>query len=391
MLMKKLALLMMLASVAHAADTVTVINHSDKPVYATAVSVPVDADAPVELVGADGAVFPVFRHESRLREILSFKANERMDFTLRKAKAWGSAAASASFDAATGTARLSNGLLTMVYSNNNWSLAYAAKPSATICQNNRLDYWLSDKRHWRLLDFADDKLRGLGLLRSTESATLAGGKATVNPDGSATLVLQKRFRGIGENVRWEETYTLNAAEPVLIYKTRWTFADDLTRNVAYVGLGGALKGDYGPLLHGKLRFKYDVPASGDEQSASGISVAKTTQTSSEGPRVLLSGKNNSFTRLSWRNERCWVGVDSELGNGLAFATLKDAYVRFIPGNSVWSFSNSGYLVRLLDDVQENQPYEFSKAKPLELGFAIAATCADVCIWNQGRHLFKADE
>ena len=384
--------------------TVTAINYSDKPVYATAVNLPADAAAkavgvssvtPLELLGADGTAVPLFRHEvegqTQLRSILSFKANERMDFTLREANAWGAAiaAASAAFDAATRTARLSNGLLTLVYSNNNWSLAYATKPTVNICQKNQLDFWLSDKRHGRLMDFSDDKLRAMGLLRSTESAILADGKATVNPDGSATLVLYKRFPGAGENVRWEETYTLSAAEPVLIYKTRWTCTDDLTRNIAYVGLGAALKGDYGPLIQGKLRFKYDIPASGNEQTASGISVAKTTKTSSEGPRVLLSGKNNGFTRVSWRNERCWVGVDSEIGNGLVFSTLKDAYVRFIPGNTVWVMSNSGYSIRLLDHIQENQPYEFSKEQPLELGFAIAATCADVGIWNQGRYLFKS--
>jgi hypothetical protein len=56
---------------------------------------------------------------------------------------------------------------------------------------------------------------------------------------------------------------------------------------------------------------------------------------------------------------------------------------------VWSIHNQGYLIRLLDHVQENQPYEFSAAKPLTLGFAIAATTADVGVWNQGRRLFQA--
>jgi transposase len=382
----------------------TVVNQSAKPVYATTVKVPaadvtkalgLAAEAPVELVRVDGKVFPLFRHEAdgqtQLCSILSFAGNERMDFTLREANAWGKAeaASSASFDEATRTGRLSNGLLTLVYAKDQWSLAYASNPEATICVNNRLDYWLSDKRHGRLMGINDNKLRAMGLLHSTERATLASGEATVNSDGSVTLVLHKRFPDMGANVLWEESYTLAAAEPVVTYKTRWTCTDELPRYVSYVDLGAALTGEYGPLLQGKLRFKYDVPASGNEQTSSGISVAKTTKTSSEGPRILLSGNSVGFTRVSWRNERCWVGIDSDLGNGLAFSTFKDAYARFIPGNTVWVIGNTGYRIRLLDNGQENQPYEFSRAKPLELGFAIAATCADVGIWNQGRHLFKA--
>lgn len=396
-----LSLTALLAEAATPAS-VTIINISDKPVYATAVALPADAAAaaaaveggvPLELVGSDGASTPLFRYQSHgaaeLRAVLDFEPGERMDFTLRKAKAWGDPGASASFDAATGTARISNGVLTLEYADGKWSLAYSSDPSQAICRNGQLDYWLADVRHGRLMGMSDETLRGMNLLRSTESATLEGGKALVNPDGSATLVLQKRFPGIGENVVWEESYTLNAAEPVLIYKNRWACTDERTRYITYVHLGAALIGDYGPLIQGKLRFKYDIPASGSERSASGISVANTTNTSTEGPRILLSGNNNSFTRISWRNERCWVGVDSELGNGIAFSTLESADDRFIPGNTIWNFSNTGFFVRLLDSVQENQPYAFSREEPLELGFAIAATNAGVGIWNQGRKLFQA--
>jgi len=382
--------------------TVTVVNSSDKPVYATAIGIPADAaskavgvaeDVPLELVRADGTPVPLLRQDSdrgtQLRAVLSLKPRERMEFTMRKAKARGVPGATASFDPKTGSGSLSNGLLTLAYADRNWSLAYADNPDAKICQNNRLDFWLSGEQHGRLMGFKEEKLREMNLLRSTDDATLVESKAAANPDGSATLVLTHRFPGWGESVLWEETFTLQAFEPVLIYRNRWTCTNGETRYLTYVDLGAALKGDFGSLLQGKLRFKYDIPASGSEQTASGISVANTTETSTAGPRILLSGKNNSFTRISWRNERCWVGVDSELGNGLAFSTLKDAYVRFIPGNSVWAISNGGYLIRLLDDVQENQPYAFSKDKPLELGFAIAATCGEVGIWNQGRKLFKA--
>ncbi|MCX6962624.1 MAG: hypothetical protein NTZ08_09275 [Verrucomicrobia bacterium] len=382
--------------------SVTVVNQSEKPVYATTLNLPADAAAkaagvganvPLELVRGDGAAIPLIRQKSDGGEILhavvSLQPRERMEFKIRKAKAWGAPSATAAFDAQSGSGSLSNGILTLAYADGRWSLAYAGNTETKICQNNRLDFWLSEEPHGRLLGFKDDKLRDMNLLRSTENATLIESRATANPDGSATLVLAHRFPTLGENVVWEETFTLQASEPVLIYKTRWTCTDDRTRYLSYVEMGAGLKGDFGPLLQGKLRFLYDIPTSGSEKTASGISVANTNKTSTAGPRILLSGKNTGFTRVSWRNERCWVGVDSELGNGLAFSTLKDAYVRFIPGNTVWVINNTGYLIRLLDDVQENQPYAFSKEKPLELGFAIAATCGEVGIWNQGRNLFKA--
>jgi hypothetical protein len=388
----------------HAAEpaNLTVINTSDKPVYATALSIPADAAAkavggdsktPLELQRADGTLIPLVQYDTKegkgLRAVLSLKPSERMDFSLRKSQAWGKSPASASFDPQTGVGSLSNGLLTLDYADKTWSLAYTANPEAKICQNNRLDFWLSEERHGRLLGMNEEKLRQMKLLRSTEDSTLLDSQAVANPDGSATLVLKHRFPVLGDNVVWEETLTLQALEPVLIYKNRWICEDNQTRYVTYVDLGAGLKGDFGPLLQGKLRFLYDVPSSGSEQTASGISVANTTKTSTAGPRILLSGKNTGFTRISWRNERCWVGVDSELGIGLAFSTLKDAFVRFIPGNTVWVVGNNSYLIRLLDDVQENQPYAFSKEQPLELGFAIAATCGEVGIWNQGRNLFKA--
>ncbi len=394
----------MLTAQIHAAEkaNLTIVNTSDKEVYATALSIPADAAAkavgedlktPLELKRADGSVIPLVQQNteegSRLRAVLSLKPRERMDFILKKAETWGKSAASASFDIKTGVGSLTNGLLVFNYADKTWSLAYTGNPEAKICQNNRMDFWLSEERHGRLLGMNEEKLRQLKLIRSTEDSTLFESHAVANPDGSATLVLKHRFPVLGEKVLWEETFTLLASEPVLIYKNRWIGEDSQSRYVCYVDLGAGLKGEFGPLLQGKLRFLYDIPTSGSEKTASGISVAKTTQTSTAGPRILLSGKNTGFTRISWRNERCWVGVDSELGNGLAFSTLKDAYVRFIPGNTVWVVGNTGYLIRLLDDVQENQPYAFSKEQPLELGFAIAATCGEVGIWNQGRHLFKA--
>ncbi len=387
----------------HAAEqaNLTIINTSEKPVYATALRIPEDAAAkavggnlktPLELKKADGTLIPLTQQETeegkQLHAVLSLKPLERMDFSLIKAKSWGKSLASASFDIKTGVGSLSNGLLVFDYADKKWSLAYAGNPEAKICKNNRLDFWLSEERHGRLLGMNEEKLRQKKLLRSTEDSTLIDSQAVANPDGSATLVLKHRFPVLGDNVLWEETFTLLASEPVLIYKNRWICEDNQTRYLTYVDLGAALKGDFGPLLQGKLRFKYDIPASDTKETSSGISVAKTTKTSTAGPRVLLSGQENHFVRISWRNERCWVGIDSELGNGLAFSTLKDAFVRFIPGNTVWDIRNNGYLIRLLDDVQENQPYEFSKEKPLELGFAIAATCGDIGIWNQGRNLFQ---
>ena len=212
-----------------------------------------------------------------------------------------------------------------------------------------------------------ETVKGMGLVSLSE-ARLLGGEAKNHADGSATLTLRKGFGGFAEDIIWTETYTLPAGQPVLTYRTVFETKGAAKRYLAYVDLGGGMRGDFGNLLRGKQGFKYQDP-----KAPNGI---------------LLSGNNNSHIRLGWRGERCWVGVDSELGTGIGVATTKDV-TRALPGNSVWSFGYGGFFARLIDPVQENFPYEFSAGHPLDLGLAFVATSGGADIWNQTRQFFAA--
>jgi len=243
-----------------------------------------------------------------------------------------------------------------------WDLAFAGHAERAILSNSWLELWLDSERRGRLLGIPADKVKAMGLIHSSE-AKLVGASASIGPDGSATLVLTRSF----PDVTWTETYTLEAGQPVLRYEARFEMKREGKRYLAFVEHGAGMRGDFGPLLKGKTRFKYDNPKAPS--------------------RILLSGSNNSFTRLAWRSERCWAGVESELGDGIGFSTSKEVTLG-LPGSSIWSIGNSGFFVRFIDPEQENFPYEFSAAKPLELGLAFVASTGGTGIWEQTRRLFR---
>jgi hypothetical protein len=371
-------------------DCLTVVNCADKPVYAAAISIPdtvlygglklpegtplkaTTAGQPVTLLpGAENGVKVV-------RAYLSLKPGERMDLKLEAAPKWEdvSQISSAAFDSAEGTAKLGNGVLAFEYRGNQWALAYEGPQAERIVNiakrqlltGSRLEGWLDSERRGRLMGIAAEKVKAMGLISLSE-ARLVSGEAKVDPDGSATLKLVKGFGGgLAGNITWTEIYTLLPGQPILTYRAIFGTLGDKTRFLAYVEHGTAMAGDYGNLLKGKLRFKYQDPR--------------------EPKRILLSGSENSFTRLGWRGERCWVGVDSELGNGIGFLTTKEV-TRSLPGDSIWSFSNSGFFIRFIDPEQEQFPYEFTKECPLDLGFAFVASCGDAGVWNQTRRTYAA--
>jgi hypothetical protein len=255
------------------------------------------------------------------------------------------------------------------YREGRWSLSFAGTTSGQrrILSGCALDAWLDAQRRGRLMGIKPPAVKEMGLIHLSE-AQLLGGEAKANPDGSATLSLRRGFGGFATDVVWTETYTLPAGQPTLFYRTVFETRSEAQRYLAFVELGGGMRGDYGSLLQGKRRFKYDDPRAPNP--------------------ILLSGGNNAFTRLGWRGERCWVGVESELGCGVGVATTKEI-TRGLPGSSVWSFGNAGFFARLIDPVQENFPYEFHIGQPLDLGLAFVATCGQVDIWNQTRQFFAA--
>lgn len=358
------------------APGLTVVNHAGTPVYATAISLPakelygalkLPPGSPLAgpnvtlLPGRDGG-------QEVVRAYLSLKAGERSDLPLQPATQWPQVA-SAKFDPATGAAALGNGVVTFEYGDGKWSLSFAGTISGErrILNGCSLDAWLDSERRGRLMGIKPAAIEEMGLIHSSD-ARLLSGEANTDPDGSATLSLRKGFSGFAADVTWTETYTLPAGQPALVYRTLFETKSEANRYLAFVELGGGVRGDYGNLLRGKRRFKYEDPKAPNP--------------------ILLSGGNNTFTRLGWRAERCWVGVESELGCGVGVATTKEV-ARGLPGSSVWSFGNAGFFARLIDPIQENFPYAFRAGQPLDLGLAFVATCGGVDIWNQARQFFAA--
>jgi hypothetical protein len=371
------ALLLALLPGSYAAG-VTVVNHADTPVYAVAFSLPAEQlyaaldlppGTPLAVLGQNAALAPGRDNgQEVVRAYLSLQAGERADLRFEPATQW-PRLASAEFDATSVSAVLSNGVVTFDYHDGQWSLSFAGTISGErrILSGCAMDAWLDAERRGRLMGIEPPAIREMGLIHSSESRLL-GGEAKTNADGSATLTLRRGFGGFAADITWTETYTLPAGQPALVYRTVFETTSEANRYLAFVELGGGMRGTYGNLLRGNRRFKYENPKAPD--------------------RVLLSGGNNAFTRLGWRGERCWVGVESDLGCGIGVATTKEV-TRDLPGSSVWSFGNTGFFARLVDPEQENFPYEFRAGRALDLGLAFVATCGGVDIWNQARQFFAA--
>lgn len=379
-----------------AGTPLTVVNYSDFPVYSAVVSLPaaplcsasgVPEGSPLQLIRDSGDAVPVMsgteNGKQAVRAFLSLKANETVSMKISPADGWSAAdqIGSAKLDIKAGTATVDNGFVALNYRSGRWSLAYSgpmadriAKPGERqIITDCRLDAWLDTEQRGRLMNL-DPKALGLIHL---DTATLAGGEAKVNPDGSVTLTLVKNFKEKFSDVVWTEHFILPAGRPEVIYRPVFENKGNDLRYLAYVDLGGGIRGKYGNLLRAAPMMKYEDPK--------------------EPNRVLLSGSAsaNAYTRVPWRGERCWVGVESGLGCGVGFSTL-DEVKRPLIGSTVWSISSSEFFACLLQANRKNPtddsnfPYEINPGRPLDdVGMAFIATCGGVDIWNETRQLFKA--
>ncbi len=387
-----LAMMIMCAALAAQAqptgsDCLAVINYATTPVYAMAVTVPaatlypalgLPAGTPLEAVTPAGSILPLYTGQDDgqdvVRLILSLDAGERIVLTLHKAAQWGTVdkLCAAQFNAATGVASLSNGLVTFEYRNNKWGMAFTDPQTAAVAKPGQrqflkdctLSLWLDSERRGRLLGMTDEKVKETGLIHSKEGH-LASGEAKIHPDGSATLQLTRSFEGFAKDVTWTETYTLLPGRPVMVFNLCLGTSGESKRYLAFVQHGGGVSGNFGNLLMGKLRFGYQDPR--------------------EPKRLLLAGAENASLRIGWRNERCWFAADSELGSGIGISTTRD--IPNVAGSRIWGLWNSGFFTSFLDTEQVNMPYEFSREKPLAMGFAYVGGCGGVSMWHQTRQLF----
>ncbi|MCX6962622.1 MAG: DUF4962 domain-containing protein [Verrucomicrobia bacterium] len=361
----------------------SVINYADKPIPATAAAVPLPAlwsalglseGTPLEAETADGRSLPILASEENGAPVayIYFGLNkyERLDITVRQAPNWSNPVAKTEFEGDGG--EISNGILSLQLKDGKWNLSFIDPQSENqrakteLVKDCWLDFWLDVESRGRLLGMTQEKIRDLGLVPGMESKIIHS-QTKINPDRSVSLNLQRGFEGAASEVVLHETYTLLAAQPVLTYQCRFTTRGSSKWYVANVEHAAGMRGIFGNLLKSKMQFKYDNPR--------------------EPSRVLLYGKENSFTRVGWRPERCWVGVDGEFGHGIGFSTSRSVD-RPLPGTVVWVIGRDFFL-RLLDQEQENYPYEFSAEKPLEMGLAFVATSGGTGIWNQTKNLYKS--
>ncbi|NQU43501.1 hypothetical protein HQ520_09455, partial [bacterium] len=161
-------------------------------------------------------------------------------------------------------------------------------------------------------------------------------------------------------------YTLLPGQPILTYRTIFENAGDEAVYLAYVGIGGGMRGGFGDLLDVEPVLKYEDPG--------------------EPSRILLSGPSNGYTRVAWRGEKCWLGVQSGSGCGIGFSTSDDVTTQLL-GSTVWAVWPSEFTICLIDAERGNFPYKITPDHPVDTGLAFVATCGDVGIWNQTHQVF----
>lgn len=369
-------------------DRLTVMNYSEKPVYAAAFTIPLGRlyqstgypqGTPLCALGSKGRVISLFPFKEKgienVRMYVSLQGGETLSLKIQKADQWGDIQKiiTSKYDSSSQRGELSNGVVTFLYQDNRWSLSFATLagcsiPNAndrTIINDCQADFWIDSERRGRLMGISAEQVEEMGLIPS-RNAKIIHGEALVQLDGTTVLEIKKGFPGMASNVISVEKFTLLPGEPTLRYEVEFSAKEGEKRYLAFMEHGGGVKGRCGKLLKGKMMTKFDDPR--------------------EPKHILLSGKENSFTRVGWRPERCWAGVYSELGNGVGFSTLKSINLS-LPGTVIWIIGEAFFL-RFLDADQENYPYEFSTDKPLSLGLAFIASCGETGIWNQTRQLFK---
>jgi hypothetical protein len=354
-----------------------VVNYSDSPVYAAAVSIPaeqVGASVSQAFTAVDqhGCTIPLQLIGEDLFAYLSLNPAERLDLNFSSVGSWAEPPASASFN--NGVGHIANGIVRLNYANNQWKLSFDGPLSSSLSAGNlelvrncEIDLWLDTKNRGRLLNYEEKNLRDLGLIH-TRDARLEKGEAMVNPDGSATLKLVRTFDGFAKNVIWTQTYTLLPGLPQVVIDIDFTVDDDSTLYLAYVNQGSGLVGRYGALLQNKPLLKFVDP---------------------KNPEGLITGGASSpLIRVSWRGERCWLGLSAEKGAGLAISTLEDTKV-LDRGATVWNVNRTDFCITLIENDRMHFPFDISREKPFHNGLTLLGTSGDIDIWQQTKNLFRA--
>lgn len=367
---------------------VQIVNYADTPVYATAVALPRDRvyaatglspAKPVKAVDAGGREIPLVPGVRQGEEVfyayLSLQPAERVDLEFHEADDWAASPTTAKFSSRFKRGEISNGLVRLDFAGDRWRLCFdgpladaiAPLEQRELVKNCYMDLWLDTKNRGRLLDYKPEDLRQLGLVHTSE-AHLVDGEAKVHPDGSVSLRLVRQFDGFAQGVTWTQTYTLPAGLPQVIMDIDFTVADDAELWLAYINQGGGLEAQYGKLLREKPVFKFADPR---DSSA-----------------LIAGGASSSLVRVSWRNERCWLGLSAASGAGLSVSTLEETR-ELDRGATVWNVGYNEFRATLLEDERKHFPFDVSRERPFHNGLTLLASSGNVDTWRQTRALFKS--
>jgi hypothetical protein len=368
--------------------SVQIVNYADSPVHATAVALPRDhvyratglaSGQPLHAVDDQGRRIPLLPGvrdgEGILQAYLSLKPAQRIDLSFRAAAEWSTNPATAEFDLRSGRGVIGNGLVRLDYGNGKWRLCFdgpladsiAPMDQRELIRNCTIDLWLDSRNRGRLLDYKPEDLRKLGLIHTSE-ARLVDGEARVHPDGSVSLKLVHRFGGFASEVTWTQTYTLQPALPQVIMDIDFTVAGDATVWLAYVNQGSGLDARYGSLLEAKPLFKFVDPAVSDA--------------------LIAGGASSPVIRVSWRGERCWLGLAGASGAGLGVSTLEETR-ELDRGSTVWNVGYTDFRATLLENERKHFPFDISRERPFRNGLTLLASSGGIDMWRQTRALFRS--
>jgi hypothetical protein len=359
-----LAALLAAGSAARAAESVpvTVVNYTDRPVYAHAVELDLEtlarrlgapAGTALAVESADGKQsWPVTKGSRDGRPAawlhLSLAPRSRLDLAV-KAAASGPphpGILSARATAGESAGELRNGVVRMKLTQDGWMLGFdpllgkeiqpVRSPQAapaeekkraaglepwTMIHRGQLEFWVDNTNRGRI---ANNNPADFGLVPFPGRSAVESCTASVAGDGTPTLALVRRMTGFAKGVKVTETFELPPGLPVLVCRIRWENEGAEPLWIAYVGSGTGIKGVWGPTL-------MDDPL---------IERMKTP---------LKGYLNGAETRPSWIGGLSKVSMESEsTGCGVGLSTLLPTPGKVGTGSMIWGVGRGGFQVNLID-------------------------------------------
>lgn len=362
-----------LVSPGGSAVVVRLANYSEFPVHATAVALDaemlcrklgVPAGTPLQACTREGnQLVPLspFMENGRAvaRALVSIPPRSRIECKVEAADQW-----QHPIPVEATPVLLRNGVLRVSFGAQGWDLAFDGERSqaAGLVTGGQLDFWVDGRNRGRIMN---GDPRQFGLSRFATDAREVKREATVMPDGSPRLVVQRRFAGMASALSVTETFELVPGMPVLTCRVRWQNEGESPLWIAYVGSGDGIRGRWDKrLMQGPL---------------------------TERKKSALQGEiGGGETRCAWLGGLCRISMESPAtGCGLGMSTLLPTPDKVGQGSMVWGCGVSGFQCNFIDPEQGQFPFLVAARGTLENGFAFLATQAGSAVFPETVAMWKA--